>query len=102
MILAEANVVESVKGFINWLCKPDLFLTLSCVVFVLMFVFYKIWTKPVIFTIIFVGFLLFYFGSMADPDYRSIVAKPDNVPITMMVISVFFCIWLSFRRAALN
>src|SRR6266550_3804729 len=47
-------------------------------------------------------FLLGYFGSMADPNYRSIVAKPDNVPISMMVISVFFCIWLGFRRAAIN
>ena len=39
---------------------------------------------------------------MADPDFRSIVAKPDNVPITIMVISVMLCLWIAFRRAALN
>jgi hypothetical protein len=35
-------------------------------------------------------------------NFRSIVAKPDNVPITIMVISVMLCIWVGFRRAALN
>src|SRR5256885_7819109 len=35
-------------------------------------------------------------------SFRSIVAKPDNVPITIMVLSVMVCIWLGFRRAALN
>ena len=51
---------------------------------------------------LFILFCVFYFGSIADPNFRSIVAKPDNVPITIMVISVMICIWLGFRRAALN
>src|SRR6476659_1376690 len=47
-------------------------------------------------------FCIGYFGSIGDANFRSIVAKPDNVPITMMVISVMLCIWVAFRRAALN
>ncbi len=103
-ILAAVNSspIESVKDFINALCRPAPFITLSCIVFALMFVLYKWWTKPVIFAGIFGLFLLGYFGSMGDADFRSIVAKPDNVPITIMVISVMLCIWVSFRRAALN
>jgi hypothetical protein len=52
--------------------------------------------------VIFGVFMLGYFGSMGDPNFRAIVAKPDNVPITIMVITVMICIWLAFRRAALN
>ncbi len=101
-ILGAATLFDSVKHIVNAATEPQYFLTLSFIVFILMFVLYKVWTKPIVFAIIFIGFLLGYFGSMADPNYRSIVAKPDNVPISMMVISVFFCIWLGFRRAALN
>lgn len=93
---------EPVKHFINWLTQPSLFLTLSAVVFVLMFALYKWWTKPAVFGAIFGLFCVFYFGSIADPNFASIVKKPDNVPITIMVLSVMLCIWIAFRRAALN
>jgi hypothetical protein len=93
---------EPVKDFINWLTQPSLFLTLSTLIFVLMLVLYKVWTRPLIFWAIFGIFCIFYFGSVADPDFKSIVAKPDNVPITIMVLSVMLCIWIGFRRAALN
>src|SRR2546423_1812319 len=101
LILAE-TAFDHVKAFINWLTQPAYFLTLCGVVFLLMFVLYRWWTKPVIFWTIFTVFMLGYFGSTADANFRSIVAKPDNVPITMMVISVMLCIWVGFRRAALN
>src|SRR5688500_17758755 len=96
------SFLESVKSGVNWLTQPSYFLTISTLVFVLMFVLYKWWTKPVVFWTIFALFLLGYFGSMGDADFRSIVAKPDNVPITIMVISVMLCIWIAFRRAAIN
>ena len=93
---------EAVKELVNRLTQPSPFLTISTIVFVLMFVLYKWWTKPLVFAAIFFGFMIVYFGSIDDPDFRSIVAKPDNVPITIMVISVMLCIWVAFRRAALN
>ncbi len=93
---------EPFKHFVNQLTQPGTFLTLTTIVFILMFVLYKFWTKPVVALILFFGFIVFYFGSMGDPNYRSIVTKPDNVPITIMLISVMLCIWISFRRAALN
>src|SRR5262249_47718337 len=101
-LLAVTFPPESVKEFINAATKPYWFISLSILVFALMFVLYKWWTRPAVFWTIFVLFCLFYFGSIADRNFASIVAKPDNVPITMMVISVMLCIWLGFRRAALN
>jgi len=77
-------------------------MVISMTVFALMFVLYKWWTKPAVFAGIFGLFILGYFGSMGDANFRSIVAKPDNVPITIMVITVMLCVWIAFRRAALN
>src|SRR5688572_22999844 len=94
--------IDSVKSFVNAASKPEPFLTLCTVAFILMFVLYRWWTKPKVFAVIFGLFMLGYFGSMADANFRKIVAKPDNVPITMMVITVFIFLWISFRRAALN
>src|SRR5688572_28118819 len=93
---------DAFMEFVNWLCQPQYFLTLSTLAFVYMLWGYKQWTRPRIAIPIFILFCVFYFGSLADPDYRSIIVKPDNVPITMMVISVMFFIWIAFRRAAIN
>jgi len=102
-ILAEAGgAFGPLKAFVNQLTQPGIFLTLATIVFILMFVLYKIWTKPAVALTLFMLFIVGYFGSMGDKDYRSIVSKPDNVPITIMLISVMICIWISFRRAALN
>ena len=98
----ERSIFDPFKEFVNWLTQPALFLTLTTLLFVLMFVLYRWWTKPVVATVLFVLFIVGYFGSIGDPNFRSIVAKPDNVPITIMVISVMICLWLAFRRAALN
>ena len=91
-----------IKNTINYFTQPYFFISLACLVFALMFVLYKWWTKPPVALGLFILFCVFYFGSIADPDFRSIVAKPDNVPITIMVVSVMFCIWIAFRRAAIN
>src|SRR5262245_57309301 len=81
-ILAEAGAFETIKHVVNAATKPQYFLTISFIVFILMFALYKIWTKPIIFALIFGLFLFGYFGSMQDENYRRIVAKPDNVPIS--------------------
>jgi hypothetical protein len=99
---ASGGFGEGYKHFVNALTQPYYFITLATIAFVLMFVLYRWWTKPAVFAVMFGLFLLFYFGSMAEPNFRSIVAKPDNVPITIMVITVLFFLWVSFRRAALN
>ena len=98
----EHGLFDSLKHAVNAVTKPAPFMLIAMAVFALMFVFYKWWTKPAVFAAIFGLFILGYFGSMGDDNFRSIVAKPDNVPITIMVISVMLCIWVAFRRAALN
>ncbi len=101
-LLAAASFIDSVKLGVNYMTQPAFFLSFSVLIFALMLVLYKVWTRPLVALLLFGGFLLLYFGSIKDPYFRAIVAKPDNVPITMMVISVMICLWVAFRRAALN
>jgi hypothetical protein len=49
------------------------------------------------------GFLavFFFFGSF-DPNFRLIVAKPDNVPISGLIFLLVFFVWYSMREAVRN
>jgi hypothetical protein len=46
--------------------------------------------------------LLFLGLSMTDRDFYEIVAKPDNVPIVMLVLLLSFFTWLATYRAVIN
>ena len=103
ILLAESSLPLWFRHDVNALTAPEKFLPIAMFVFVLMLLLYRKWTKPLIATILFLGFLTFYFGSTAlDSNFNSIVTKPDNVPITMMVIGVMCFVWLGFRKAAVN
>src|SRR5947208_16751186 len=99
--LCEAGFWDKFQNVANLLSQPSYCVTLATIVFVLMLVAYKFWTRPALAALLLVGFCAFYFGSMANKDYRATVTKPDNVPITIMVLSVMVCLWVTFRRAAL-
>jgi hypothetical protein len=96
------SLFDRLRDAVNAATAPHWFLTLSFVAFLLMFVLYRWWTRPLIAISLFSLFLIFYFGSLADENFARIITKPDNVPISMMVISVMICLWIAFRRAALN
>src|SRR3712207_3378351 len=98
----QGSIFDPIKNAVNAATKPEWFLTITFVVFVLMMVLYRWWTRPVVFGVIFGAFLIGYFGSMGDPNFRSIVAKPDNVPLTIMMFALILCICLALRRAPLN
>lgn len=94
--------IDRVKGFIDGLCDPKYFVTLTTVALIVALLTYRQWTKPRIALLLAVGFTAFYSASALDPDFFSIIKKPDNVPITMMLYFTGFCTWLGFRQAAVN
>ncbi len=110
-ILASANnrpgghppgVADGLKDFINGLCEPYIFVPLTVVLLMVVLVGYRRLTKPAAAWMIGIGFTLFYILSAFDPDFLKIIAKPDNVPITMMIYLTGFCLWLGLRQAAIN
>ncbi|MCC7192863.1 MAG: hypothetical protein IT444_08790 [Phycisphaeraceae bacterium] len=96
--------IEGFKSLVDALSVPELSLSFFFMpLFVLMLVYYRQWTKPVIALPLLIIFCLFYFGSMViDPDYRSIITKADNVPITIMLLGTMITLWVAFREAASN
>ncbi|MEX0776581.1 MAG: hypothetical protein WD042_12830 [Phycisphaeraceae bacterium] len=95
--------IESFKALVNRLSDPMISLPILTLLFVVMLVSYRWWTRPLVAAGLLGAFCFVYFGSiLIDPNYGLIIRKPDNVPITMMLLGVGFCLWMAFRGAALN
>ena len=96
--------IEWVKGIVNALSVPEISLTFFFLpLFIIMLVWYRQWTKPKVALGLLVIFCVFYFGSLViDHNYLLIIQKPDNVPITIMLLSLALCLWMAFRQAAIN
>jgi len=91
-----------IKTVINALSRPEPFLSLSVLGFALSLLWYRRWTKPLIAGGLALAFIAFYGLSMLDHNFMLIIAKPDNIPITIMIFAFGFFLWLSLRQAALN
>lgn len=95
--------IDWFKSMVNALSVPELSLTAFTAGFFLLMATYRRWTKPLPATIMMVLFCVFYFGSMLiDHNYMLIIQKPDNVPITIMLIGLAICLWVALRQAAIN
>src|SRR5262249_10354305 len=81
---------HSIRDFTTWLmglyngqAGPILYTPLSVIGFVALLYWRKFFTRPVVAWTILNLSLLFFGWSLTDPNFREIVAKADNVPITM-------------------
>ncbi len=95
--------IEKIKDLVNALSVPEFSLPIFTVGFILMMLWYRKWTKPKVIIALTAGACVFYFGSMLiDYNYLLILKKPDNVPITIMLLAMGLCLWVAFRQAAIN
>ena len=93
--------MDFIRHAINVLAYPYWSFTLSLIAFVLMLRSKRLWSKTGGLALLAIG-TLFFLVSLLDPNFRSIVAKPDNVPIVMMVFLVGFFVWFSMNKATAN
>src|SRR5689334_17489696 len=93
--------MELVKRFINTLAYPYWSFSLAILGFWLMLRSKRLWTKRGGLALLVVG-AGFFLVSLLDPNFYKIVAKPDNVPIVMMVFMVGFFVWLAMSKALSN
>ena len=101
--LIDTSAFDGLKALINGLSRPEFSLPLFTLLFVLMLVLYRRWTKPKVALGLLVLFCAVYFGGLLiDHNYFEIIRKPDNVPITLMLLGVGFCLWVALRQAAEN
>ena len=93
---------EIVKDFVDWLLGPKIYFFLSVIGFWAIIQFRAFWTQAWVAGGFFLFVAVFYGLSLSDHDFTGIVAKPDNVPISIMFVSVGFFLWLSFRKMVIN
>jgi hypothetical protein len=94
--------IDAAKDWINWLCRPASFFTLSCLLLAVFLLGHRLFTRPAIAVVVGTVLTLGYIAGAFDPDFLAIIARPDNIPITLTVFLVGFFTWLAFRRAAIN
>jgi Cytochrome b(C-terminal)/b6/petD len=94
-------IVDALKDAINFLTKPEIFITLAAVLLFWAINTRAIW-RPRAALIGFTLGAIFVGVSMLDPDFLLIVKKADNVPIVAMLFLVGFFLWLSMYQAYAN
>jgi hypothetical protein len=94
-------MAEVLKSTVNALTAPWLFITLATAALFLSLKYTAVW-KPKVMGAIGVFAVIFLGVSMFDPNFASIVKKPDNVPIVAMLFLVGFFWWLSMWQALQN
>src|SRR6266487_249750 len=94
-------LVDSLKGFVNVLTDPKIFITLAAILFFLSLR-YKAFWKPRVALGLGIAGALFLGVSMLDHNFALIVKKADNVPIVAMLFVVGFFLWLSMHQAIQN
>ena len=106
--------MESFKSVINYISNPTILVTAVLLIFPFIFPptewFYKInkrlrldklWTGKglLVMTVVTISFFIFGLG---DYNFKSIVLKPDNVPISGLILLLIFFTWLSMSQAYKN
>src|SRR5262245_34101507 len=94
-------LVDALKGLVNTLTTPWLFISMASVLFLFALPRPAFW-RPRLWLAVGVGGVLFLMVSMLDANFYKIVAKPDNIPIVAMLFLVGFFVWLSLHQAHAN
>src|SRR5262249_13641491 len=91
-----------VMGAMHGQAGPILYTVVSILVFAALLYWRKFLTRPIVAWTILNIILLLGGWSMTDWNFRQIVGKADNVPITMLIFSVGFFTWLALHKAVEN
>jgi len=97
------SLIENIlKPVLTFAAKPAILLPLASVALLLTLKYYRTVTKPNIAAAIGLVLAALLVVSCFEPNFQKNILRPDNVPIVLLLFSVFFFLWLSLRRAAIN
>jgi hypothetical protein len=99
---AHTRIPESITYWVDWATNAVTYFVLSTVVFLVVIAFRKQLTAPPVAWGLMNLALLSFGWALTNQDFRSIIAKEDNVPIVMLLAAVGFFTWLGLRRAVVN
>lgn len=93
---------ETVKAVINALSNAIVYTLGTMAALVVLYLGRRFFVKPLVAWAGLNLSLLFMGLSMVDPNFASIVTKPDNVPIVALVFLLGYFTWLATARAVAN
>jgi len=97
------DIFESyIRPASQFIAKPQVLLPLAALLLALTLKYYRTVTRPKVAAGIGLGILVIFIGSCFEPNFGKNISRPDNIPIVMLLFSVFFFLWHSLRRAAIN
>ncbi|MFO0927653.1 MAG: hypothetical protein U0736_11540 [Gemmataceae bacterium] len=96
------SVTETTDAVLSGNLGATIYTTVSFVAFAALLYWRRFFVQPQVAWAVLMLSLLAGGWSFTDPNFRSIVAKEDNVPITMLIYSVGFFTWLALYRAVQN
>jgi hypothetical protein len=96
------HLPQSILDFVDRVVGAESFFIVAVLAFAALLVFRRVLTDPQVAWAFLNVTLLAAGWSMTNKDFREVVTKPDNVPITLLIYSVGFFTWLAIRRAVLN
>src|SRR5262245_34504493 len=92
----------TIRKAVDAVADPISYTLLSIVAFAALLYWRKTLTDPQVAWGVLMASLLIGGWAFTDPNFRSIVAKEANVPITRLIYSVAFFTWLGLHRAVQN
>lgn len=99
---ALVSLPESLREAINRNTGPVVYSVGTSIGLVVLYIFRRFFVIPAVAWTVW-NLMWLYLGlSMTDPDFYEIVAKPDNVPIVMLVFLLAYFTWLATYRAVIN
>lgn len=96
------SIPEGLRAAFDRILGPTAYSVGTLAILVFMFLLRRFFSRPLVawgllnFSLVVMGF------AMIDPDFASIVAKPDNVPIVGMVYLLGFFTWIATYKAVTN
>jgi len=90
------------KEFINYIADPIRSFPIVTILFILLIKKYRtIGTKKFAYLSVLFSLPVIIWASL-DSNFWAIITWPDNIPISILIVSLAFFTWLSLHRAAIN
>lgn len=96
------SVSAAFRQLINDATGPVVYSLGTTLLLAVLFLFRSFFVKPPVAWLMLNAACLFMGMAMTDPNFYAIVAKPDNVPIVMLVFLLGFFTWLGAYQAVRN
>ncbi|MDA9189457.1 cytochrome C [bacterium] len=90
------------KDFINVVSDPIYSFWLVLIGFWAMLRYYKFVGSKKFLLFSSIGGVTIFLWMFQDPNFKAIVTWPDNVPISILIVALFFFTWLTLHKMAIN